>query len=259
MEDELIHVIASELITAEENKQSIERFTKHRYPDLSVEQAYHIQEALIQIKRMEGDTVVAPKMGLTSKAKWDQMGVDKPIYGYIFDSMRVEGDIEFANYIHPKIEPEIGIVLASDMQGPGVTKEDVLQNIKYVFSAVEVIDSRYTDFDFHLGDVIADNASSKGYIFSKEQISLDKIDLANETVQVTINDEIVAEGIGSNVLDHPAESIAALVNMLGANGQKVKKGEPIMTGGMTSAVLIEPGDVIKVTYSTLPTIEVTVK
>lgn len=259
MEDELIHVIASELITAEENKQSIERFTKHRYPDLSVEQAYHIQEALIQIKRMEGDTVVAPKMGLTSKAKWDQMGVDKPIYGYIFDSMRVEGDIEFANYIHPKIEPEIGIVLASDMQGPGVTKEDVLQNIEYVFSVVEVIDSRYTDFDFHLGDVIADNASSKGYIFSKEQISLDKIDLANETVQVTINDEIVAEGIGSNVLDHPAESIAALVNMLGANGQKVKKGEPIMTGGMTSAVLIEPGDVIKVTYSTLPTIEVAVK
>lgn len=258
MEDELIHEIASELIHAEENKQSLERFTKHRYPELSVEQAYHIQEALIQIKRMEGHTVVAPKMGLTSKAKWDQMGVDQPIYGYIFDTMKVDGDIEFSNYIHPKIEPEIGIVLASDMQGTNITKEDVLENIEYAFSAVEVIDSRYTDFDFHLGDVIADNASSKGYIFSEERVLPDKIDLANEKVQVTINDEVVVEGIGSNVLDHPAESIAALVNMLGEKGQTVKKGEPIMTGGMTSAVLIEPGDVIKVTYSTLPTIEVAV-
>lgn len=259
MDNDLIHDIASELVEAEEDKRAIERFTKNRYPDLTVEQAYHIQEALIQIKRIDGHKVIAPKMGLTSKAKWDQMGVDTPIYGYIFDSMKVEDVIVHSNYIHPKIEPEIGIVLASDMEGPGVTRDDVLKNIAYVFSAVEIIDSRYKDFDFQLSDVIADNSSAKGYIFSDQRIPVDQLDLANEEVEIIKNGSVIAKGAGRNVLDHPAESIVALVNMLGEQGQIVKKGEPIMTGGMTSAVLIQPGDVVEINYTTLPTIKVNVK
>lgn len=259
MDNELIHDIASELVNAEENKVAIERFTKERYPDLTVEQAYHIQEALIQIKRIDGHKVIAPKMGLTSKAKWEQMNVDTPIYGYIFDSMKVEDVIVHSNYIHPKIEPEIGIVLASDMEGPGVTRDDVLKNIAYVFSAVEIIDSRYKDFDFQLSDVIADNSSAKGYIFSDQRIPVDQLDLANEEVEIIKNGSVIAKGAGRNVLDHPAESIVALVNMLGEQGQIVKKGEPIMTGGMTSAVLIQPGDVVEINYTTLPTIKVNVK
>lgn len=259
MDDKLIHDIASELIEAEEGKRAIERFTKNRYPDLTVEEAYHIQEALVQIKRVDGHKVVAPKMGLTSKAKWDQMGVDTPIYGYIFDSMKVEDVIVYSNYIHPKIEAEIGIVLKEDIQGPGVTREDVLENIAYVFSVVEVIDSRYKDFDFKLSDVIADNSSAKGYIFSDQKVLDEQLDLAKEEVEIIQNGEVVAKGAGYNVLDHPAESIAALANMLAKQGQIVKKGEPIMTGGMTAAVAIQPGDVIEVKYSTLPTIKVDVK
>lgn len=259
MDDELIHEIAYELIDAEVKKEAIERFTKHRYPDLTVEQAYHIQEAVVQTRRVEGHRIVAPKMGLTSKAKWDQMGVDTPIYGYIFSDMELEDTIKFSDYIHPKIEAEIGIVLSEDMAGPDVTRDDVLNNIAYVFSAVEVIDSRYENFDFKLSDVIADNASAKGYVFSKEHMDANELDMENEVAQIIINGETVAEGMGRNVLDHPAESIVALVKLLSEQGQVLKSNEPIMTGGMTPAVLIKPGDQIQVKYTTLPTINLEVK
>lgn len=259
MDNELIHEIAYELIDAEEKRTAIERFTKNRYPDLTVEQAYHIQEAVVQTKRVDGHKVVAPKMGLTSKAKWDQMGVDTPIYGYIFDDMEVKDTIEYSKYIHPKIEAEIGIVLSEDLEGANLTRQDVTDKIAYVFSAVEIIDSRYKDFDFKLGDVIADNASAKGYVFSEDMIKADEFDMVEEVAQIIINGEVVTEGQGKNVLDHPVESIIALAKLLSEKGQGIKKNEPIMTGGMTPAVRVQPGDVIEVKYTTLPTINLEVK
>lgn len=104
-----------------------------------------------------------------------------------------------------------------------MTREDVLNNIAYVFSAVEIIDSRYKDFDFKLSDVIADNSSAKGYIFSKQKIQSDQLDLAKEKVEIVKNGSVIATGSGKNVLNHPAESIVELANMLGEQGQIVKK------------------------------------
>lgn len=259
MNDELIHEIACELIDAEENRVGIEQFTKNKLPDMTIDQAYHIQEALVQIKRVDGHKVIAPKMGLTSKAKWDELNVDTAIYGYIFDYMKVGNVIERSNYIQPKVEAEIVIALSEDMKGPNVTRDDVLNNIAYVCSAIEIIDSRYKDFDFRLNDLIADNSSAKGYILSDKTMSADQIDLVNEKVQIVKNNERVAGGTGYNILKHPAEAVAALVNILGEKGQTVRKGQPILTGGLTSSIEVEAGDVIEVIYSTLPTIKIEIK
>src|SRR5699024_10005777 len=114
--------------------------------------------------------IIGPKMGITSEAKMKQMNVDDPIYGYVFECMVVEeGDsISVSDYIHPKVEPEIGFILKEDLEGPEVTALDVLPAAEYACPALEIIDSRYENFNFTLPDVIADNTSAAGAIFGTD-------------------------------------------------------------------------------------------
>lgn len=246
--------IAEHVYQAQKNKTEITKLTAAMAPDLSIEDAYQVQANVVEMIRAAGEQgdVLAPKLGLTSKAKMEQMGVEAPIYGYLFEGMVVtENIVKVSDHIHPKVEPEIGIVLKNDLQGPGITKEDVLANIDYVFSCAEIIDSRYQNFDFDLPSVIADNTSASGAVFSPIKQPIDDLDLAAEKVTLRINDEIQAEGDGSAVLGHPAEPIAVLANLLGEKGESVKAGEPIMTGGMTQAFIINAGDKVELTYSNL--------
>lgn len=253
MNNELVHDIAHELLEAELNKRPIERFSKDRLPFISSEDAYLIQEALIQLKRVEGQEVLAPKIGLTSKKEMMRMGVDSPIYGYLFNEMRESKVVSRSNYIQPHIQAEIGIILAKDLQGPHIRREEVMNNIAFVFSAIEIIDSRFKSSNCSLSDIIADNSSASGYILS-DYLPYSQLDLAQEQVEIIINGEEKARGRGSNVLEHPAESVAALANMLGAKGITLKKDKPILTGGMAPTLAIEAGDLVQVNFTTLPQI-----
>lgn len=239
---------------AQKNKVEIPKLTKELVPDLSIEDAYLVQARVVELIQKAGERgdVLAPKLGLTSKAKMEQMGVEAPIYGYLFENMVVTGNrVKVSDHIHPKVEPDIGIVLKNDLQGPGVTKEDVMANIDYVFSCAEIIDSRFQNFDFDLPSVIADNTSASGAVFSSEKHAIKDLDLVTEKVTLKINGEVKAEGDGSAVLGHPAEPIAFLANLLGEKGEKVKAGEPIMTGGMTQAFRMNAGDKVEIIYSNL--------
>src|SRR5699024_8133253 len=144
-----------------------------------------------------------------------QMNVDDPIYGYVFDFMVVEeGDsISVSDYIHPKVEPEIGFILKEDLEGPEVTELDVLRATEYVFPALEIIDSRYENFNFTLPDVIAYNTSATGAIFGTDIKRPESLKLDVVGVTLSINGEIKALRAGAAVLGHPAHSVARLANM----------------------------------------------
>ena len=259
MDKELIQTTANYLYHAEKDKIEVQKITAERISGLTISEAYLIQDELINLREQDGHKVIAKKMGLTSKAKWEQMGVDSPIVGYLFDDMMETNNvIKISDYIHPKVEAEIGIVLKNDLHGPNVTIDDVLKNIDYVFSCVEVIDSRYQNFDFTLPDVIADNTSAKGAVFSNKKLSSDNIDLPTEEVTLKINGELQAEGNGAAVLGHPAEAVVFLTKFLSEKGESVKSGLPIMTGALTAASLIRAGDVIEVTYTNLDPIKIKV-
>ena len=124
----------------------------------------------------------------------------------------------------------------------------------YVFSCAETIDSRYKKTDFVLPSIIADNTSASDVVFNLEKYPIKGIDLASEKVTLRINGEVKVAGDGTAVLGNPAEPIAVLVNLLAEKGESVKAGEPIMTGGMTQAFIIKPGDEFELTYSNLATI-----
>ncbi|MFG6150271.1 2-keto-4-pentenoate hydratase [Halobacillus sp. B23F22_1] len=253
MEKNQIVELAEYVHYAEKEKKEITKITADLYPDLSISEAYLIQEKLIRKKSEEGCRVIGPKMGITSEAKMKQMDVDDPIYGYVFDNMVVdEGEsISISDYIHPKVEPEVGFILSRDLEGPDTTALDVLRATDYVFPAIEIIDSRYENFNFTLPDVIADNTSAAGAVFGTYFRKPQELELDVVGVTLSINGEIQSLGAGAAVLGNPANSVARLANMLSKKGEKVRAGQPILTGGVTAAVRLSPGDYVQAVYGGL--------
>jgi 2-oxo-3-hexenedioate decarboxylase len=239
--------LAEFLVNAEKEKREVTRLTSE-LPDLTPEQAYQIQEELVNLKLANGHRMIGPKMGLTSFAKMQQMKVSEPIYGYIFDYMMVEsgGTITLSELIHPKVEIEIAFFLGKDIEGPGITSAQVMSATAYVAPALEIIDSRYKNFQFTLPDVIADNASSSRVVIGNKLTPVSSLTTDLELIGAVlyINGELKANGAGAAILNHPANSIAALANMLSRSGKKLHAGDIILAGAITEAIRLSNGDAV---------------
>jgi 2-oxo-3-hexenedioate decarboxylase len=252
--------IANYLVSAEIEKLEVVKVTAKLKRDLTVEEGYLVQEEIVNIKLNEGRRIVGPKMGLTSHAKMKQMGIDEPIYGYVFDYMLIEngGQVPLHQLIHPKVEAEIAFIIGEDIEGPGVTGTMVLAKTEYVLPALEIIDSRYENFNFTLPDVIADNASTSRVVFGTTLKKPEQFELDLVGATLSINGEVKELGAGAAVLGHPAHSVAMLANMLARKGEKVRKGDVILTGGITSAVMLKYGDVVSGKFDGLGEVTFTV-
>lgn len=222
-------------------------------PELTLADAYEVQWALRKRRLAAGSRLTGLKMGLTSRAKMKQMGVETPIYGFLLDEYIVPPDFEIATsrLIHPRIEPEIAFVLRTALQGPGCNIASALAAVDFVIPAIEVIDSRYADFKFDLPSVVADNASSARYIVGGNARRVDELDLRTLGVVVEKNGEGVAFGAGAAVLGHPASSLAMLANLLAEREQIIPSGTFIMTGGITEAVAAKAADHFTVRFQAL--------
>ena len=154
------------------------------------------------------------------------------------------------------MEAEIAVITNKELSGPGCTVAHVLDAIGSVVPAVEVIDSRYENFNFDLKSVIADNASSSRFITGGNLRAVNEVDMKTLGVVMEKNGRVVELGAGAAVLGHPASSVAMLANMLGERDEVIPAGTFIMTGGITSAVAVEAGDHINVRYQDLGNISV---
>ncbi|BAO43864.1 2-oxo-3-hexenedioate decarboxylase [Thiolapillus brandeum] len=244
--------LAEYLETCELEAKDAQKITD-RFPDMDFEDAYAIQYAIRQRKLDRGTRLAGLKVGLTSRAKMKQMGVETPIYGFLADYFdRPDGgEIETDQLIHPKVEAEIAFVTKAPLKGPGVHVGNVLAATDFVIPAVEIIDSRYENFRFDLISVIADNASSSRFVLGGRAARPDEVDMRTLGVVMELNGEIVELGAGAAVLGHPAASVALLANMLGERGEEIPAGTLILTGGVTAAVGVEKGDAVNVRFQDL--------
>ena len=252
---EVIAQLAEHLENAELNAQDVTKITDD-YPDMDFQDAYDIQWEIRRRKESRGNRIVGMKMGLTSWAKMAQMGVEQPCYGFLADyfSCADGAAIDTSKLIHPKVEAELAFVTSKPLKGPGCHAADVFAATECVMPAVEVIDSRYRDFKFDLTSVVADNSSSSRFVTGGRPVSVDYMDLRTVGVVMEKNGEIVDMSTGAAVLGNPAESVAMLANMLGERGEEIPAGTFVMTGGVTAAVAVEPGDTILVRYHELGTL-----
>ena len=257
LDQKTISELASHLEQAELNAQDVVKITD-AHPDMDFDDAYAIQYAIRESKLARGQKFAGLKMGLTSRAKMNQMGVDTPIFGFLMDYMaRGDGEeIRVDELIHPKIEPEIAFVTKADLSGPGCHIGDVLGATDFVVPAMEIIDSRYRDFKFDLKSVIADNTSSARFVAGGRAEDLRKLDLRTLGVVLEKNGEVVATGAGAAVLGHPASSVAMLANMLAARGEHIPAGSYVMTGALTEAIAVSNGDTVTARFQGLGSVSV---
>ncbi|WP_374483884.1 2-oxo-3-hexenedioate decarboxylase [Zoogloea sp.] len=244
--------LAEHLESAELQARDVTKITDD-HPDMDWDDAYAIQDEIRRRKEARGNKVAGLKCGLTSFAKMKQMGVDVPVFGFVADYMARPdgGDIKHSELIHPKVEAEICIVTKAPLKGPGCHVGAVMAAVDFVLPAVEVIDSRYRDFKFDLKSVIADNTSSARFVVGNTMRDLEGLDLRTLGVVMEINGEIKAMAAGAAVLGHPLTAVAMLANHLGARGQEIPAGTFIMTGGVTEAIAVNPGDHVNVRFQDL--------
>jgi len=220
---------------------------------LSVADAYAIQDAALKLRLERGDSLAGAKIGLTSAAKQQQMGVTEPVYGWVLDStVSRDGVVSMSELIHPRCEPEIVFVLSEELAGPGVTAGDVLDATEQVVGGIEVIDSRYEAFSFKLPDVIADNTSAARVVLGDAGISAGDADLTTLGCVFEMDGEVVGTAAGAALLGDPAACVAMLANHLGGRGRKLEAGWFVMAGAPTDAKPLAAGVTAVARYSHLP-------
>ncbi|WP_424196462.1 2-oxo-3-hexenedioate decarboxylase [Ampullimonas aquatilis] len=216
------------------------------YPEMTIGDGYAVQSELRRRFVAKGHRLIGWKAGLTSKAKMLQMGVSVPSIGFLTDRMaRPESSaISTADLVHPRVECEVAFVMKTSLAGPGCTAQHVLEATDYVLPAVEIIDSRFSGFKFDLPSVVADNGSSARFVGGGRARYIHDLDLRSLGVVMEKNGEIVTTGAAAAVLGHPAEAIAMLVNILTELDESLPAGSFVMSGGITEAIAVKPGDSI---------------
>jgi 2-oxo-3-hexenedioate decarboxylase len=221
-------------------------------PGLSIDDAYAIQDLVVT--RLGGPST--PKLGLTSKAKQQQMLVDSPLFGWFPPGAALERGAPLAvgDLIQPRVEPEIAFVLARDLRAD-VDVDDVLAATERVVPALDVLDSRFEGYGFTLADVVADDASAARFAIGAPGAAPEGFDLRLTGCVLEVNGDLVATASGAAVLDHPAAAVAWLAAELGRRDRTLTAGTTILAGALTAAVAVHPGDVVTATFDRIGTVE----
>ncbi|MBW3605436.1 MAG: fumarylacetoacetate hydrolase family protein [Actinobacteria bacterium] len=247
-----VDALAARLLDAAASRTPIPPLTDD--VELTVTRAYDVQDAVVA--QLDVGPAPIAKLGLTSRAKQEQMAVDAPLSGWFGHDMALEpGEpVATGELIQPRVEPEIALLTSATLSGPGVTAAHVLAATAAVLPAVDVLDSRFAGYRFTLPDVVADNASAARCALG-DPVPVDGIDLALAGCVFSCNGVLVATAAGAAVLDHPAAAVAWLVRDLARRGRELPAGSIVLSGALTAAIAVAAGDVVRVTIDRIGALE----
>lgn len=213
----------------------------------TAEDAYAVQTHWTQTRLKRGERIIGRKIGLTSLAVQQQLGVNEPDYGSLWVSRYFPAQAGVAEapidmFIQPKIEGELAFLIGKPLREPGVTIEQVLAATDAVAPAFEIVDSRIADWRITLADTIADNASYGGFTVGPWNRSLREADLRTVGMLISRNGQPVAQGIGAAALGHPALAVAWLANKLQTFGITLEPGDIVISGALAATVPVQQGD-----------------
>lgn len=227
-----------------------------RVPGLTIEDGYHISRAMLELRLADGERVVGKKIGVTSPAVQDMLGVHQPDFGWLTDAMLYSGEMPVSELlIQPRAEGEIAFVLKSDLVGPGVTPEDVLAATATVHACFEVVDSRIEAWRIGIEDTVSDNASS-GLFVVGEGADPEGVDFEGCHMVVHKNGALLSEGYGRAALGSPLICVAWLANTMAGFGVPLKAGETILSGSLVPLESVQAGDHMSVSISGIGSTEV---
>jgi 2-keto-4-pentenoate hydratase len=209
--------------------------------------AYAVQAANTAYWTGAGRRIVGRKVGLTAKAVQAQLGVDQPDFGVLFDDMTIaDGGVLLASKVlQPKAEAEVAFVMCADVLDPAATVETVTASIAHAVAAIEIVDSRISDWKITFADTVADNGSSAFYVLGSDPQRLDGLDLWTCGMALEVNGEVASLGAGVACLGHPLNAVTWLARTLAQRGEGLRSGDVVLSGALGPMVAIAPGDHVK--------------
>lgn len=252
---ETIVTIADELAAAERERCMVSLLTA-RYPDMTVEDAYAVQNEWRRRGIAAGRRLVGRKIGLTSKVMQAATGITEPDYGAIFADMVFENGsvIEHGQFSNVRIEVELAFVLAEDLAGPNVSVFDVLRATEYVVPALEILSSRIEMQGRTIVDTISDNAAMGAMVYGGNPTAPEQVDLRWVSALLYRNETIEESGVAAAVLNHPATGVVWLANKLAEHEDQLAAGDIILAGSFTRPMWVHAGDTVLADYNDMGTI-----
>jgi len=255
---------AADLLSAEATGKQIGLLTK-RHPDMGMDDAYAIQNAIYRAKLDQGRRVTGWKIGLTSKAMQYALNIDIPDSGILFDDMMFDTGavIPKGRFIQPRIEAEIAFVLNAPLGGADVTRDAVLAATDYVAPSIEILDTRIMRADPETGqtrkifDTISDNAANAGVVLGAERHAVDDFDLRWVGAITSRNGEVEETGLGAGVLNDPVESVVWLARRMAQYGQSIEPGQVILSGSFIRPVECPSGAKVSADFGAFGRVDLT--
>jgi len=240
-----IERLGDELYDALRTRRTLTPLTE-RWPDITIDDAYHVSLRMVN-RRIEddGERVIGKKIGVTSPAVQEMLGVYQPDFGYLTNEMLYPngGPMPIGEQlIQPRAEGEIAFKLKKNLNGPGVTNDDVVDATDYVMACFEVVDSRIDDWKVKIQDTVADNASCGLFVLGDEHADPKGLDFANVKMRVYKNGSFLSEGVGSAALESPLNCVSWLANTLSKFGITLDAGDVVLSGSLVPLEPVVAGD-----------------
>ncbi|MFT3864964.1 MAG: fumarylacetoacetate hydrolase family protein [Solirubrobacterales bacterium] len=223
--------------------------------DSDIDLAYRVQELVIGSRVEGGAKVVGRKIGITSQAVMDQVGVDQPDFGFLLDDMSFEDGepIPFAKLLQPRAEVEVAFVLGADLSGDA-GPEEIRAAVDHARAAIEVVDSRVRDWDIAITDTVADNASSGVFVLGAAEVPLSDFEPREVTMRLERDGEELSSGVGAACLGDPLNALAWLARAAAHYGSPLHRGDVVLSGALGPLAPIAAGDVLTATIEPLGTV-----
>ncbi len=254
---------AEDLINAEKTCTQIGLLTR-KHPEIGMDDAYAIQNAIYETKLADGQKVIGWKIGLTSKAMQYALNIDIPDSGILFDDMLFAhgATIPAGRFIQPRIEAEIAFVMKHSLGGSDITRADVIAATDFVAPSIEILDTRILRVDPDTGearkvfDTISDNAANAGIVLGNQKHAIDAFDLRWVGAITSRNDEVEETGLGAGVLNDPVESVLWLARRMAQYGQQIEPGQIILSGSFIRPVECPPGSKITADFGSFGRVDI---
>jgi 2-keto-4-pentenoate hydratase len=213
--------------------------------------AYEVQQIVTARRIAGGASIIGRKIGLTSKAIQQQVGVDQPDFGFLFSDMGVAdgGDTPTETLLQPRAEAEIAFVLGADLDG-AINDETIRAAIDHAVMSLEIVDSRVANWDITVADTVADNASSGTYVLGGRNLSLDEFEPRETLMSMSIDGEVVSTGNGAACLDDPLNALAWLARTAKDYGEPLRAGQLVLSGALGPMVPVKAGNTVVATLTT---------
>jgi 2-keto-4-pentenoate hydratase len=252
--------VADALLAAERDRTPIAKVVD-TFPGMDVVDSYEVQLLNIRRRLDAGATVRGHKVGLSSHAMQEMMGVDEPDYGHLLSDMECYSDVPVAadRYCYPRVEVEVAFILGDALPGQNCTEQDVIRATEAVAPSIELIDSRILDWKIGIVDTIADNASSAGFILGPERVKPTDIDLLTIDARLYKNGDEVASGRSDAVLGNPVTAVAWLARKVATFGVRLEAGHVILPGSVHRAIDAAAGDGFRAVFDGLGEVNLSFK